>query len=247
MFLPKRQESQEFPSQYTFKPTRDLIVKRGLIEFFKITFPIAITTCLVATFFKIIYDVLLIESFDVVILLAPVLLFALTFSTLLITVAFKWIIMGKYKPGNHPLWSVFVWKNEFINSLCESMVYPLMVNMFLGTPYARLFFNMMGSKIGKRVFMETTEITEFDLVHVGDEVCLNSLATIQTHLFEDRVMKMSNLHIGKNCSLGSLSVILYDSEMEEGATIDALTLVMKGETIPKHTDWEGSPAKFVEK
>ncbi|MGZ4098443.1 MAG: hypothetical protein ACXVNM_06165, partial [Bacteroidia bacterium] len=69
--------------------------------------------------------------------------------------------------------------------------------------------------------------------------------TIQTHLFEDRVMKMSNLYIKRNCSLGSMSVVLYDSVMEEHSSIDALSLVMKGEAIPPNTKWAGSPARHV--
>ncbi len=246
MYLPNRQVSQEFPNKLTYNPSPDLIIKRGIIEFFKITVPFAITVCLIALFYKLIYDVLLIESFMRVVLLAPFLLFALMFTTLFITAGFKWIIIGKFKPSNTPLWSAYVWKNEFINSLCESMVYPFMVNMFLGTPYASWFFKLMGCKIGKRVFMETTEITEFDLVHIGDDVNLNNLCTIQTHLFEDRVMKMSHLYVENKCSVGSMSVLLYDSVMEEGAIIDALSLVMKGETIPAKTKWEGSPVKYVQ-
>jgi non-ribosomal peptide synthetase-like protein len=245
MYLPQRQASQDFPSELTFNPTKILVAKRGIIEFFKITLPLAFSISLLAIFYKLIYDVLLIESFFYVILIAPLLLFGLMLLTPFITAAFKWTLIGKCKPSNKPLWSVFVWKNEFINSLCESMVYPMLVNMFLGTPYAPCFFRLMGSKIGKKVFMDTTEITEFDLVHIEDNVCLNQLATIQTHLFEDRVMKMSDLYIKKNCSLGAMSVVLYDSVMEENSSIDALSLVMKGESIPSNTKWAGSPAKFV--
>lgn len=245
MYLPQRQLSQEFNTKFTFNPTKSLIIKRGLIEFFKITLPIAFTISLFATFYKLIYDVLLIESFSIVVFLAPLILFCLMLTTPLITALFKWILIGKYKPSNKPLWSIFVWKNELVNSLCESMVYPLLVNMFLGTTYAPCFFRLMGSKIGKKVYMETTEITEFDLVHIDDNVCLNQLSTMQTHLFEDRVMKMSDLYIKRNCSVGAMSVVLYDSVMEEGSSIDALSLIMKGETIPANTNWEGSPAKFV--
>jgi non-ribosomal peptide synthetase-like protein len=245
IYLPHRQPSQQFDPKLTFLPTSSLIFKRGAIEFFKITLPLAISISLLAIFYKLIYDVLLIESFSVVVLLAPFLLFFLMLFTPLITVAFKKLLIGKYKPGNKPLWSVFVWKNELVNSLCESMVYPLLVNLFLGTPYAAFFFRMMGCKIGKRVFMETTEITEFDLVHIGDEACLNQLCTIQTHLFEDRVMKMSDLYIGKNCTLGAMAVVLYDSQMKDNSSIDALSLVMKGETIPENSRWAGSPVKYM--
>jgi non-ribosomal peptide synthetase-like protein len=245
IYLPNRQPSQQFDATLTFNPTTSLIFKRGAIEFFKITLPMAITISLLAIFYKLIYDVLLIESLSIVVLLAPFLLFSLMLFTPLITVAFKKLLIGKYKPGNKPLWSVFVWKNELVNSLCESMVYPLLVNLFLGTPYAPFFFRMMGCKIGKKVFMETTEITEFDLVHIGDEACLNQLCTIQTHLFEDRVMKMSDLHVGNNCTLGAMAVVLYDSEMKDGSSIDALSLVMKGETIPENSRWAGSPVKYI--
>ena len=157
----------------------------------------------------------------------------------------KRILIGRYKPSNKPLWSMFVWKNELVNALCESMVYPSLVALTMGTPFASWFFRLMGVKVGKNVYFETTEITEFDLVSIGDNVCLNHRCTIQTHLFEDRVMKMSHLKIGDNCNVGSMSVVLYDSVMENNCAISALSLVMKGEVIQQGTKWAGSPAKFI--
>jgi non-ribosomal peptide synthetase-like protein len=247
IYLPRRQTSQDFPVRFTFDPSFDLVLKRIAIEFFKITLPMAFTTCLLAFFYKGIYAIITIESLGRVLIMAPFILFFLAGLTPFIAASFKWILLKKHVPCNKPLWSVFVWKNELINSLCESMVYPLFVNMLQGTPYASWFFRMMGSSIGKKVFMETTEITEFDLVHIGDGACLNNLSTIQTHLFEDRVMKMSDLYIGQGSSLGAMSVALYDSKIEDGASIDALSLVMKGERIPSKTRWAGSPARFIRK
>jgi non-ribosomal peptide synthetase-like protein len=116
--------------------------------------------------------------------------------------------------------------------------------MLLGTPFAPIYFRMMGCKIGKRVFMETSEITEFDLVKIGDESVLNYGCTIQTHLFEDRVMKMSDVVIGKACTIGSLSVILYDTKMHDNSLLRGLSLIMKGESLPEHTHWQGSPCQL---
>lgn len=56
-------------------------------------------------------------------------------------------------------------------------------------------------------------------------------------------MKMSNLRIGDDCSVGPMSVVLYDSEMRDGARLGGLSLLMKGEILPARTDWEGSPAR----
>ncbi len=72
---------------------------------------------------------------------------------------------------------------------------------------------------------------------------LNYFCGLQTHLFEDRVMKMSNLRIGKNCSVGHGSIVLYDTQMEPGSQLHSVSLLMKGETLPAGTHWQGIPAQ----
>ena len=74
---------------------------------------------------------------------------------------------------------------------------------------------------------------------------MNEDCVLQTHLFEDRVLKASSLRIGADCSVGATSVVLYDSMMEDGARLDALSLVMKGETLPAGTTWAGIPASWA--
>jgi len=106
-----------------------------------------------------------------------------------------------------------------------------------------MFFRLMGAKIGRRVFMNTSCLTEFDLIRIGDDVALNQDATLQTHLFEDRVMKMSTIEIGDGCSVGANAVVLYDTRMEAGATLADLSLLMKGESLPAETAWHGTPAR----
>lgn len=246
MFLPKRQESAKFDVKYTFRPPRIMYFVRSFIEFFKITLPYAFSSALVAMFYFGVSHIMHGHALYHLLWVGPVCFLGIMLATPVITLFFKWILIGTYEPSNKPLWSPFVWKNELVNSLCENMVYPFLVNMLLGTPYAPIFFRLMGSKIGKRVYMETTEITEFDLVHIGDYASVNYLCTIQTHLFEDRVMKMSDLFIGDDCTVGAMSVVLYDSVMEKGSSIDGLSLVMKGEVIPQQTKWAGSPAKFMQ-
>jgi non-ribosomal peptide synthetase-like protein len=86
-------------------------------------------------------------------------------------------------------------------------------------------------------------MTEYDLIEIGDDAALNKDCTVQTHLFEDRVMKMSHVRIGARCSVGSLSLVLYDTRMEPGASLGDLSLLMKGETLPAGTRWEGIPAR----
>ena len=244
MFLPNRQESPKFPEKYTFKPTFSLYLMRGVIEFFKITLPFAIASILLLAFYNYAYIIFKSGHYMRFLYEAPLILLLLSISTIFIGWLFKTILVGKYKPDAKPLWNTFIWRNEFINSISENLVYPFFENMLLGTPLAPVYFRIMGCKIGKKVFMETTEITEFDLVTIGNESALNFGCTIQTHLFEDRVMKMSTVNIGKACTVGSLSVVLYDTKMHDNSQLQGLSLIMKGESLPENTKWQGSPCQL---
>ena len=53
------------------------------------------------------------------------------------------------------------------------------------------------------------------------------------------------LRIGADCTVGADSVVLYDSKMEDGSRLDALSLLMKGETLPRGTAWAGIPAGWI--
>ena len=93
------------------------------------------------------------------------------------------------------------------------------------------------------MFLETTYFSEFDLVEIGDHAALNLGATIQTHLFEDRVMKADYLRIGTGCTVSNLAVVLYSTHMQRGSCLGPLSLLMKGETLPAESSWSGIPSE----
>jgi acetyltransferase-like isoleucine patch superfamily enzyme len=91
--------------------------------------------------------------------------------------------------------------------------------------------------------MQTADITEFDMVSIGDDAALNRDSGPQTHLFEDRVMKIGPVKIGARTSIGAKSIVLYDSEIGDDVKLSALSLIMKGEQLQDGTSWEGSPVR----
>ena len=123
--------------------------------------------------------------------------------------------MGTFEPTVHPLWCRYVWNNEIVNGTFEFIAEAVMPPL-LGTPLAAACLRLMGCRIGKWVYLETTYFSEFDLVHIGDHAAINFGATIQTHLFEDRVMKADHLRIGDGASVGNMAVVLYDTEIRAG-------------------------------
>ncbi|MFD1469346.1 Pls/PosA family non-ribosomal peptide synthetase [Hymenobacter caeli] len=244
--LPNRPVSQSFDAGLTFDPPTRLVWARGAMEFFKITLPFAF----VSATFAVVYHYCSWHlrngyPFWISALLGTAVLFGTILGFSLLTAALKWALIGRYRPAEKPLWSSYVWRDELINSLCESYVFLYWVAPLLGTPFATSFFQLMGSRIGHSVYLDTTEITEFDLAWVADHAVLNNGCTIQTHLFEDRVMKMSTLRIGRYATVGTSSVVLYDSVIGPGAVLKSLSLLMKGETLPANTRWQGIPCAFI--
>ena len=148
-----------------------------------------------------------------------------------IVVLLKWMVMGRFVPVIVPLWCRYVWFNEMVNGAYKSIMAPV-VCAFFGTPFAAPLLRLLGCEIGRHCYIGTALFSEFDLVQIGDFAALNAGVVIQNHLFEDRIMKSSHLTIGNGCSIGNMSVVLYNSRMQEGAALGPLSLLMKGEVMP---------------
>ena len=58
-------------------------------------------------------------------------------------------------------------------------------------------------------------------------------------------MKIGHVHIGARVTLGPRCNVLYGSRVGDDVDLGPLTLVMKGETLPDGTAWQGVPATRV--
>ena len=148
-----------------------------------------------------------------------------------------------YDNKKAPMWTLFVWLSEAVTVAYESLAVPALLDQLRGTPFLPWALLLLGTKIGKGVWLNTTDITEFDCVEIGDYAELNAHSGPQTHLFEDRVMRVGKVHIGAGATLGSRAIVLYDASVGDYCRLGSLTLVAKGESLPAQTRWEGCPAQ----
>jgi non-ribosomal peptide synthetase-like protein len=242
--LPRRQESNPFPEDLTITPKPGRRFARGLVEFIRIILPESAIICFSILFIAYGHD-LVVEGplWKIIVLFPFYYLFFMGIPAFLLTVILKWVFVGKYKPQQKPMWTWDVWKSEAITSTTEALSNPFLLEYMQGTPWLPIAMRLLGVKTGKRIFMNTTDITEYDMVTICDDAALNADCGPQTHLFEDRVMKIGPVKIGARSSIGSGTIILYDSEIGDDTKIEALSLVMKGERLSPGTDWTGSPVK----
>lgn len=240
--LPHHQKVGGFDETVTYRPSTKLYIQRLIIDALRIFIPGMIEISGVVAFVLLFYVLYKHLAFWALMAIFPLLGMAIAIGAALCVIGVKKLLIGRFKPLIKPLWSVFVWLNEAVNGAYEAVAAPALSPM-LGTPFFSRYLRLLGCKVGRHVFLETTLFSEFDLVDVGDYASLNLGAVIQNHLFEDRIMKASYLRIGDECSIGNAAVVLYDTEMKQGASLRPLSLLMKGEILPSFSSWHGIPSK----
>jgi non-ribosomal peptide synthetase-like protein len=240
--LPAREEVSGYPESLTYRPSPLRRLGRTLVEAFRIVAPHAVV---IAVGYTVVLDVVPIAGAgrwgEVV---GDLALAGLIYGVgnYLFVMAFKWLLLGRYRKRAAPMWTPFVWLSEGVTNMYEGIAVPNFMRYLRGTPWLPLAFNLLGANIGRGVYLDTTDITEFDCVTIGDYSELNAFACPQTHLFEDRVMKIDHVDIGSKVYMGPRSAVLYSARVGDNARLGALTLVMKGEHIPAGSSWAGCPA-----
>ena len=245
MHLPVRQDSGDHPESMTFRPSRGRVAERLGIEFLRATLPASAISVSIYLFLQWLSDVARTAPSWVVVLAAPALALGTALLLVLLVAAVKWLVVGAYRVRTEPLWSRFVRRSEFVTGLYEAAAVPGLLTMLSGSPMLPPLLRLMGARIGRRTCVSTTYLTEFDLVDIGDDAVVGRDVSLQTHLFEDRVMKMSRVTVGAGATVGDRAIVLYDAVVGAGVRLEPLSLVMKGEHLPPGTRWRGITAQPV--
>jgi len=243
ILMPARQRMDSADAGLTFNPTRLRRFGRAAYEALNISLP---------SMLYITFGCWAVESFGEKLIARDYLGFAGRFilasslipvAVMLVAAAVKWTTMGRYRSQVRPMWSFWAIRNETSTVLYWGMTGHILLDHLRGTPFLPWVLRVFGAKFGKGVYMDMTDLTEFDCVKVGDYCALNMGSALQTHLYEDRLMKIGSIEVGKCVTLGPGSTILYDTHVGDYARLGPLTVVMKGETIPGASEWIGSPAQ----
>ncbi|QBJ97027.1 amino acid adenylation domain-containing protein [Rhodococcus sp. ABRD24] len=158
-----------------------------------------------------------------------------------VSVAAKWLVVGRIRKVEHPLWSSFVWRNEVSDAFVETVAAPWFARAATGTAVLNVWLRGLGATIGRGVWCETYWLPEADLVTLGDGATVERGCVVQTHLFHDRIMAMDTVTLGAGATLGPHCVALPAAGLGDGATVGPASLVMRGDTVPASTRWQGNP------
>ncbi|MFE5586867.1 Pls/PosA family non-ribosomal peptide synthetase [Kitasatospora sp. NPDC056531] len=224
----------------TYDPPQRLILARAAVELCRFL-PIVCTALLGDLAFGALQAVIDLDGLPAAVACGGLILLAAGLVALLTTTLAKWLLVGRFKAAEHPLWSSFVWRNELYDTFVEELAMPWLGSTLIGTPFLNVWLRSLGARIGRGVWCETHWMPETDLVHVADGASVNRGVVLQTHLFHDRVMRLDGVHLTEGSTIGPHSIILPGATLGPGASVGAASLVMRGEEVPPATRWLGNP------
>jgi acetyltransferase-like isoleucine patch superfamily enzyme len=158
----------------------------------------------------------------------------------------------RIKPGKYPhhtamgrMIAVRITADGIFKSMIKVFTFiPFVWGIFL-FPYG---LRLYGLKCGKNVHIATrTYIETAGLVEIGDNSFIGYNSVVTGHANEDRAIVVDPTRIGKNCLVGTYSIVACGCELADGSTLGAMSGMLKGQKLPPNEVWIGVPAKFLRK
>lgn len=224
----------------TFHPPARLVLARSLWEVLRLV-PVFVSAWIALGVLATLEALWLWAGPGVALLLAGVVLMAAGVVAAGVTTAAKWLLVGRIRALEHPLWSSFIWRNEVSDTFVEMVARPWFAQNAAGTPALAFWLRSLGARIGRGVWCESYWLPEADLVTLEAGSSVNRGCVVQTHLFHDRIMQLDTVHLGAGSTLGPNSVILPAARIDENASVGPGSLVMRGERVPTGSLWSGNP------
>ncbi|WP_435830196.1 Pls/PosA family non-ribosomal peptide synthetase [Saccharopolyspora shandongensis] len=238
--MPLRRSIDEADASRTFAPPLRLKIARAVVELFRFV-PVALSVALAVLVLAALAFLHAEGGPWLAALLAGPVLLAAGLLACAVTTAVKWLLVGRYRADERPLWSSFVWRTELADMFVEVLAVPWLIGSVGGTPLLTAWQRSMGAKIGRGVWLETYWLPESDLVRLGDGASVNRGCVVQTHLFHDRVMRLDEVRLDAGATLGPHGIVLPGASIGAHTTIGPGSLVTRGDEVPAHSRWLGNP------
>ncbi len=151
----------------------------------------------------------------------------------------KWLIVGRFKAGSFPVWSLRYFRFWMVKALIRSAP----IAAFGGTPLYNAYLRLLGAKIGRNVVIRSRFVpVTADLFSVGDDTILNKDSIIVGYKAQSNRIHIGPVRIGANAYLGDASLLDIDTTMEDGAQLGHASSLQRGQRIPAGKRYHGSPA-----
>jgi len=154
--------------------------------------------------------------------------------------ALKWAWLGRVRPAQHPLWSCWCSRWDFLYVAWGAWARRALANLE-GTLLLAPYLRAMGCRIGRRVVLGRgfAQVVDPDMLSLEDGATVDGL--FQAHSFEDRVLKIDRVRVRRGATVGSGAVLLYGADVGERTQVSPHSVAMKHERLLPDRRYAGCP------
>ena len=164
--------------------------------------------------------------------------FLFGFSLMFLTALVRWVFRLDLREGEYPLASLGMLR-WYVSNALQFLVWTVFGDFLLMTPFAALFYRLMGAKLGLNVQINSKYCADLSLLEIGDNVVIGGHATVIAHSLESRGLILKPVRIGRGAIIGLNAIVLPGVEIGERAVIGAGVFVPKGTKIEPGTVYLG--------
>ncbi|KAI9693779.1 MAG: putative NRPS-like protein biosynthetic cluster [Bathelium mastoideum] len=146
-----------------------------------------------------------------------------------LAIAFKWVVIGKYREGIYPMWGWYHTRWWLVQKILAIGG----MGHFSISNYTRvLYYRLLGAKIGKGVgIAKGVTLGEYDLLNIGDNVTLDKCICRPFAAERNTSMYLGRIVIGRDSSIGQSSIVAAGTVLPESTCIG-----------PNSSSWEMNDA-----
>lgn len=166
------------------------------------------------------------------------------FGLCFLIVAYKRLTFYKLREGTFHIYTypIIQWG---ITGYLALFAHAVFVQFLKSTPFINWWYRGLGAKIGRRVNILTTFVSDWDLLTIGDDTTLGGESAVIAHVFEAGQIKLMPVTLGKGVTIGRATTIFPGVTIGDRAIVGGHSIVTKGKSIPPNTIWAGAPAVFL--
>src|SRR5438128_12252487 len=153
----------------------------------------------------------------------------------------KWMLIGRWKPGQIRLWSLAYVRFWIVKTLIRSNPCAL---LFVGSPLYVLYLRALGAKIGPGVVIFSRRVPVCtDLLTVGAGVVIRKEAIFNCYRAQAGRIEIGAVTLGRDVFVGERSVLDINTSMRDGAQLGHASALHGSQSVPAGERWHGCPAQ----
>ncbi|MFJ3230979.1 Pls/PosA family non-ribosomal peptide synthetase [Streptomyces sp. NPDC086787] len=155
-------------------------------------------------------------------------------------IAAKWILIGRWKPGEFPVWGAAYIRFWLVKVLLHGN--PMV--FLAGNPLYNLYLRALGARVGKGVtILSRTLPVCTDLLTIGAGTVIRKDAFLLCYRAHAGRIQTGRITLGREVFIGEKTVLDIDTSMGDGAQLGHSSALHRGQSIPAGEHRHGSPAE----